>query len=375
MCKGVECCSWNGISLLLRIIALVLILGLALAGCSRRGDSQGMQNPLGPQGPADPPDAPDPSFCITVPDDVTTIQQAIDSLPLEGGTVRVRAGIYVVTQKVHVSRSNVTILGEQGVVVRLGDHVNQPVFLIGTDEEIPSVGTENIRISELEIDGNKDHQDSEHDTTSPWIRNNGIDIRMVNDLWIDNVDIHDARSGAIVVSWKSKRVFIHHSSVHHNYYDGIALYDSEDIQVSNFICYDNQAAGLSLDNNLRHVLFDDGSLKNNGTVGVFARSSEYLSFHDLIIYGNETDGCFLSHDTPGTETGVKRSFFVGCSFIDNGRYGFWLASSASDSPGNAVIGCLFSGNVSGAIELHPDGELHQEANVFLPSSGVFRPPS
>ncbi len=375
MRKVIDHCSWNGISLLLRVLALALVLGMALAGCSRNGDGQGMQNPVGPQGPADPPDAPDPSFCITVPDDVTTIQQAIDSLPPQGGTVRVRAGTYVLGQGIHVNRSNVTIVGEQGVVVRLGDHVNQPVFLVGTDEEIPSVSAENIRISEIEVDGNKDHQDSEYDATRPWIRNNGIDIRMVHDLCIDNVDSHDTRSGAIVVSWKSKRVFIHHCSVHHNCWDGIALYDSEDIQVSDFISYENQAAGLSLDNELRHVLFDNGSLKGNGTVGIFAKNSEDLSFHDLIVYDNETDGCFLSHDTLGTDTGVKRSFFVGCSFIDNGRYGFWLASPASDSPGNAVIGCLFSGNVSGAIELHPDGELHQEANVFLPSSGVFRPPS
>lgn len=370
MYRGSDFRYFNKLSWLLQLVTLILVVGMAFAGCSHRDGGQSAQNPIGPQVPAD---TPDPSPCITVPDDVTTIQEAIDSLPPEGGTVRVRAGIYVLSQGIHVNRSNVTILGEQGVVVRLGDHVNQPVFLIGTDEEFPSTSTVNIRISEIEIDGNKDQQDSEYDATRPWIKNNGIYIRMVCKLWIDNVDIHDARSGGIVASWESKRVFIHHSSLHHNYYDGIALYDCEDIQVSNFICYENQAAGLSLDNELRHVMFDNGSLKNNGDVGVFARNSEDLSFHDLIIYDNETDGCFLSHVSLGTDTGVKRCFFVGCSFIDNGRYGLWMASPASESFGNAVIGCLFSGNASGAIEVDPDGELHQEANIFLPCTGVFRP--
>jgi nitrous oxidase accessory protein NosD len=373
MLRRVHSSRFNRPTLLLWLASLALIVGMTLAGCSWKDGGEGVRNPVGPQGPADPLDPPDPSPCITVPDDVATIQQAIDSLPLEGGTVRVRAGTYVVAQGIHVNRSNVTILGEQGVVVRLGEHVNQPVFLIGTDEEIASTVTENIRISEMQIDGNKDFQDSETDPARPWIRNNGIDVRMVRDLRIDNVDIHHARSGGVVVAWKSRRIFISNSCFHHNFFDGIALYDSEDIQVSNFICYENEAAGLSMDSELRHVLFDNGSVKNNGDVGVFARDSEDLSFHSLLIFGSASDGCFLSHATLGTDTGVKRLFFLGCSFIDNGRYGFWLASPASESPDNAVIGCLFSGNASGAIEVHPDGELNQEANIFLPCSGVFSP--
>lgn len=119
-----------------------------------------------------------------------------------------------------------------------------------------------------------------------------------------------------------------------------------------------------MDVKLKHVSFNNGSLKNHGDVGIFVRDSEDLSFHDLLIYGSGSHGCFLSHQALGTGTGVKRLLFHGCSFLDNDGYGLWLASPASESPNNAAIGCLFSGNTLGTIEIDPNGELYQEANVF-----------
>jgi hypothetical protein len=197
---------------LLWLVIMIIITFPILWGCCK----EGKRGPVGPQGPSGA------SPVTIVPDDVATIQQGIDSLPEEGGTVYIRAKTYLLSRGIHINRSNVTITGEQGVRVRLTDHVNQPVFLIGTDEETATASIENIRISNIEIDGNKDYQNSETDPDRPWIRNNGIDVRMVYNLWIDNVDIHDARSGGVVVSWKSQRIFISNSSFHHNFFDGIA---------------------------------------------------------------------------------------------------------------------------------------------------------
>lgn len=121
-----------------------------------------------------------------------------------------------------------------GTLLRLEADVNQPVILIGSDEENPSVSIENISVKVLEIDGNMSAQDSETDPNRPWIRNNGIDVRAVTDLHISEVDVHHARSGGVVVSWDSKIIYIDKSSFHHNYFDGIALYASEDIIVSDF---------------------------------------------------------------------------------------------------------------------------------------------
>jgi hypothetical protein len=344
--------------LLFITITCVYLFVIACGGGGGGSDSGGASGGTVPED-----EYPTPSMLV-VPDEYPEIQDAIDDMPQEGGTVYVRAGLYVINRGVHIKRSNVTILGEMGALVRLGDGVNQPVFLIGSDAQTPSTYIENIKISNLEIDGNMANQDRENDPARIWIRNNGIDVRMVNNLRIADVNIHDARSGGVVVSWGCRQIFISDSYFHNNFFDGIALYDSENINVINFMCFNNGSAGLSLDNELSDVLFDNGIIESNGDVGIFARNSEDIGFHDLMIADNQNHGCFLSHETIGTGTGVTRLYFDGCSFLDNAGYGFWLASPASESPNNAVTGCLFSGNTTGAINLDAGALLDAEANIF-----------
>ncbi|MCP4177099.1 MAG: right-handed parallel beta-helix repeat-containing protein [bacterium] len=303
--------------------------------------------------------------------DTENIQHAIDSLPAKGGTIQLKAGTYILLAGLHINRSNVTINGERGTLLKLANNVNQPVILIGTDKEIPNEKDliKNIHISNIEIDGNRKHQTSEFDSRKKWIRNNGIDVRTVDNLWINNVDIYDTRSGGIVISWKSKRIFINNSSFHNNYYDGLAFYDSKDIQVNNFLTYENTGAGISLDNKLKHVTFSNGSVKDNNDVGIFIRDSEDLKFHNLMIFGNKNHGVFMSHTAlenyPGViikGTGVRRLFFSGCAFLNNKGYGLLLASPAKHSPDNTVISSLFSGNSAGGIQ-HSNTSLYTSGNV------------
>jgi hypothetical protein len=301
--------------------------------------------------------------------DKDNIQKAIDSLPAKGGTIQLNAGTYILHEGLHINRSNVTINGERGTLLKLANNVNQPVILIGTDKETPTKKDliKNIHISNIEIDGNMKNQTSEFDSGKKWIRNNGIDVRTVDNLWINNVDIYDTRSGGIVISWKSKRVFINNSSFHNNYYDGLAFYDSKDIQVNNFLSYDNRGAGISLDNKLKYVTFSNGYIKNNKDVGIFVRDSEDLKFHNLMIYGNGNHGVFLAHTeyTPGKaiqDTGVTRLFFSGCSFLNNKGYGLLLASPTKHSPNNTVISSLFSGNKDGGI-MHSNTSFYTSGNV------------
>ena len=309
---------------------------------------------------------------IIVPNGPYSIQDGIDSLPPEGGTVYVKSGLYELSQRIHISRSNVAVVGEPGTLLRLQNNVNQPVFLVGTDKFFPTVGDTifNIRVANLEIDGNKAQQTSEVMANMTWIRNNGIDVRMVKNMWIEDVNVHDARSGGAVVSWFSSKIFISNSCFNANSFDGIALYTSDNIQVSNFMCFNNLSAGLSLDNDLRDVSFNGGIIKDNHKLGIFARDSEDLSFYNLMIKGNGEDGCFVSHDGSSPNSGIKRLFFQGCSFLDNARHGFWMASTTAFSPNNAIIGCLFGGNAmpgSGSscdgINISPGGSIDESANI------------
>lgn len=347
-------------------ISSLLLICAICSGCEGPEGPSGPQGPEGaegPQGPEGPEGPRGPSPVIIVPDDYAGIGEALSAIPNEGGTVYVKAGTYILSSGIHIDRSNITILGEQGTLLQLDDNVNQPVFLLGTDAEVPSTIRENIRIASLEIDGNQLSQDQETDPIRPWIRNNGIDVRMVNGLWIENVVVHDARSGGIVVSWNSSRIFIANSVFYGNFFDGIALYASEDILVSDFLCSENGAAGLSLDNKLSYVSFDNGLIRNNGDVGIFIRDSADLSFHGITVSNNQNHGCFMSHNTTGTGTGVERIFFGDSSFLDNIGYGLVLASPVTDSPNNTVIGSLFSGNTLGCINVDPSGALSQSANI------------
>lgn len=94
-----------------------------------------------------------------------SIQQVIDNLPAEGGTVFIEAGVHLLSAGIYINKSNVTLCGEQGTVLSLSDHVKQPVILVGTDAQTPTSAhqIENIRICNLEINGNKNNQDSELD--------------------------------------------------------------------------------------------------------------------------------------------------------------------------------------------------------------------
>lgn len=324
----------------------------------------GCKGSTGDTGPAGPAGADGASPLVIIPDDYNDIQEAIDDLESGGGSIFIRAGIYTLSQGIHINKSNVSLIGERGTKLKLGDGVNQPVILIGTDAETPIDRISDIEIENIEIDGNNDNQTSETDPYRTWIRNNAIDVRMVDYLWISNANLHDAVSGAFVVSWDSNFIFVDNSSFHNCTYDGIALYDSADIQISNFICYENNAAGLSLDNQLENVIFNGGIIRDNNDVGIFARNSEDISFHDLIILSNSSHGCFLGHEAVGTNTGVSRLLFDSCSFLDNAGWGFYLSSTITDSPDNTVIGSLFSGNVSGHIYIVAGGSIDQEGNIF-----------
>ncbi len=347
----------SGICRLLRLVSAVLAVICLLSACEDCGDCN---CPTCETTPVD--QAP----VVVVPDDVADIQAAIDSaLPTAGGTIFIRSGVYRLTAGIHIGRSNVSVVGEPGVLLTLAAGVNQPVVLVGTDAQVPARRIENISITQIEIDGNRAEQTSETDPARPWIYNNGIDVRMVSDLNLEDLDIYNTRSGGIVVSWKSERLFVGDCSLHENEFDGLALYDSEDILISNILCYENVAAGISLDADLRMVSFDNGIVRDNGTGGIFVRNSSYLSFRDLMVSGNGEDGCFLSHAALGDESGVTQLCFSSCSFFNNSRYGIWLASPESESPGNSLIGCMFFGNGASAVNVHENGFLTQSGCVFL----------
>ena len=274
--------------------------------------------------------------------------------------------VYVLHDTYRINRSNLQIIASPGTKVILADHVNKPVVAIGSQEEVPSTTVESITISGVEIDGNKANQDFELDVDLPWIRNNGIDIRAAHRVVLDNVVVHDARSGGIVVSWGSSDIHVENSSFNDNFFDGVAYYDSERIYTTNTSMRNNQAAGISLDNDFRDSIFANCIVDGNGDVGIFMRFSQKIRFNGCAIQNSGSYAAFLSHDEG--DNGVQDVVFSGCHFVNNNG-GIKLASTDDNSKYNAVVSSVFRGNAQNGRLSIDDTEgaiLHQSGNIVMP---------
>jgi len=239
--------------------------------------------------------------------------------------VRLHSGRYEITKTLRIARSNVSLFGEKGVVLHLADNANIPVIAIGSQTEYPleNERIHNIQISGIEIDGNKENQQSELVADKPWIRNNGIDIRMASEVLISRVSVSNNRSGGLVISWKAKDIQVNDSFFERNYFDGIAYYDSTRVYTTNCVMRNNVFAGISLDNAFAQSAFIGCRLIDNGAVGVFARNSRSLRFDDCTISGSGDWGVFLGHDEK--EQGVS-DILISNSLVVNNRGGINVAS-------------------------------------------------
>lgn len=243
-----------------------------------------------------------------------------------------------------ILRSNVHLNGRAGTRLVLADGIEKPVIAVGTQVEAPQENQRirRVRISNLEIDGNKDHQSSETERAQPWIRNNGIDVRMTSDLTVEGVSANRNRSGGLVISWKSRDVTVRDSSFIDNFFDGVAYYDSRDVRTIDCTMAGNDSAGISLDNGFTDSEFVRCRLTNNGDVGIFARFSSRLRFDRCAIVNSGDWGAFLAHDDAGK--GVHDIRFLKCLFEQNDG-GIRMASpTGQQSSGVQVLDCTFREN-------------------------------
>ena len=272
------------------------------------------------------------SFVVSNMEELLVVQQVVGNATVDASepvVIKVLSGRYLLKDTFRVARSKVSLIGEPGAIFELLGNTNEPVI---TD----------IAIMGLEIDGNKERQNSEFSAKRPWIRNNGIDVRAVTGLKVTNVVANNNRSGGLVISWGCSDVRVTGSTFAKNHFDGIAFYDSKDVEVSDCTMTKNLGAGISLDNDFVDSRFHRCVLDSNLDVGVFARSSARLEFKDCIVKQSGSWGFFLGHDAHGR--GVIDVVIVGGQIVGN-RGGVWMASvNEKQSRGTRVEGALFSAN-------------------------------
>lgn len=258
--------------------------------------------------------------------------------------VRIAPGDYILEDSLRILRSNVQLTGDKGARLRLGRAVDKPVIVVGSQAEVPheTERIERIRISGIEIDGNREQQTSELQGDKPWIRNNGIDIRMVSHLDIEGVHVTACRSGGLVISWKTSDVSVKDSTFSGSHFDGVAYYDCERVETLRCAMKLNDAAGVSADNHFEKSRFVDCEITGNGDVGLFLRASRDILFDRCLIEDSKNWAAFLAHDDSGR--GVHDIAFRECRiFANNG--GIRMASlNETQSSGTEVTACEFARN-------------------------------
>jgi len=232
--------------------------------------------------------------------------------PPENLKVRVLPpGITVINSPI-ILRSGQSLIGNNSTL-RLADKSNCPMIILGDESDFPA-SSENIYVSSITLDGNKDNQDSEL-WTGGHNRNNGVNIRNVKSALIENLTISNCRSGGLVVERGSREIVVINCKSTENFFDGFAAYDSTNCYFNNVEAAGNNYAGFSTDNNFHNNVVSNSQFSNNGREGIFMRQSRENLFQNCVIEGSPI-GIFLARsELP--DSAAERNLFVGCEFGGN----------------------------------------------------------
>lgn len=288
-------------------------------------------------------------------------------------TVRVviTEGEYTLSDSFRIQRSRVTLIGEGKVVLRLADGSNCPVIVVGSQKDYvePADYIESVAVRSVEIDGNRLAQTSEFDRSRPWIRNNGIDVRGVSGLVVDNLVARNCRSGGLVISWGCSDALVYRSRFEGNHFDGLAYYDSQRIFTVDCDASGNLCAGVSIDNRFSDSVFARCRIENNGDVGVFARNSARLFFVECQVARSRQWAFFLAHDEQGQ--GISESAIVDCQIVENNGGVRMASTTETQSRDNALSGNRFSSNgIGGRGDVDTAGSPLQQLDAFEIASRI-----
>src|ERR1043166_389911 len=178
------------------------------------------------------------------------IQSALNGLPGSGGEVFLGPGTYVVRRPIILQSDFLSLRGSGAqTILYLKDRANCPVVILGAPDR-QAKATAQLRLADLLIDGNREHQQVELWRTAKdgsLINNNGVDIRHVTDSVVENVTCCRSRSGGLVTSGGNRKLTIRQFTAFGNEFDGLACYETEESNFIGLTLYDNRAAGISLD--------------------------------------------------------------------------------------------------------------------------------
>lgn len=316
-------------------------------------------------------------FSVFAGDDACEfVRQQIRELPESGGEIAIPAGHYDCTAPLILNRNHVTLkgAGEGQTVLRLADNVHAPLLIIGSPRTIVNSNgefvvekrVEDITVSDLTLDGNRDHHDpakecGEHscDGDPSSVRNNGISIRGATDIRVRNVTAHSTISGGMVTEKHCRRLRVENFTSYNNYFDGFAGYETEDSDFIGMNLHHNRGAGISIDINFNNNRVLNSRLHDNGDVGIFARDLHGNLFERLDIQRSGNHGIFLANSGED-RTCARENEFRTITVQGSKGAGFWLNN---DCAGNRITkssnlcdnrGGPFGEAIRGQLGIDPD---------------------
>lgn len=284
--------------------------------------------------------------------DCSAIQQAIDNLPATGGVVLI-TGSYLCQSPVVIARDQVELRGEgPSATLRLADGANSPLLIIG-DTATPPARHHQITLRNLVLDGNRAHQSLEcwggtcDSGGLTFIRNNGLTVRGVEDVLVENLVIFSARSGGLVAEKIVRRLAVRGLEASDNQFDGLAAYQTEDSLFTELFLHDNPFAGLSLDIAFNRNVISAAILADNGKQGIFMRDSRDNLFQGVQIRNSGEMGLFLAQAEGGPATAATGNTFVGLVVSNSAQMGMKVNDASCTN--NLVSAAQFINNPAGCI--------------------------
>ena len=291
---------------------------------------RGLQGETGPpgergeRGPAGPS-----AYTVVMGGDCGDIQAAIEGLPAAGGAVLVAAGTYVCSEPVVIDRDRVTLRGTgRATVLRLADGANWPVLVLGQRSQAnPTIARTDIHVADLSIDGNRSNQQFECHLSNAcagtdFLRNNGLSLRRVVDVLIENLSVKSASSGGLVAELGSRRVTVRDFTSSDNRFDGLAAYLTENSLFTGLHLHDNEGAGLSFDTHFDHNTVTDTVITGSEKVGIFMRDARDNLFSAVQVRDSKEHGVFLAQVDANVNTPASGNTFTGLYVVDSDLDGF-----------------------------------------------------
>ncbi len=299
---------------------------------------------------------------LTLPVGVSEIeiQKALDALPAAGGEVVLPAGKFLIRQPIVLRRDNQVLRGSgAATILRLADNANCPVIIMGEPVNAPKTVVQNLRVSDLFIDGNRRNQTRELwrlEGEGSEIRNNGITIQSVSDCVVERVTCAHNRSGGLVTTMGVECLTVRGLESFDNEFDGLACYLTTDSLFTDLYLHDNPGAGISLDLAFNHNVISNAWLNGND-LGIFMRASRENQFLNVSIRNSLHHGVFMAHSEMQTATGWGPAPKTECVYnaftnliaMNCGGAAFRVNNTTCTN--NIIIRPKFEGNVSGNLSL------------------------